>query len=169
MKRIIKQIFLSNSISSSTIFFFFCIIINFIFIVFIYFTTPIPKYYFFSRNFFFMKFSNTCRPTCGERRGDWANWPTADWDWWLLGVAKSWWWPIDGLLTSEWEIWRRLDCGLATCNALALFPRCPTGSPRRPVYIGLCINNGMDREISVLKLRKQNHLYTIRSIIFFSL
>lgn len=56
---------------------------------------------------------------------------------------------MDGLLATEAPspIVRRLlllvlpDSGyLAAGNALALLPRCPAGSPRRPVYIRLCIN-----------------------------
>lgn len=73
---------------------------------------------------------------CCKTRSDWADWPTADWYWWMLGMAEWWCGPIERLVAEPMICWL---CWLPACNALALFPRCPAGSPRRPVYIRLCI------------------------------
>lgn len=101
-----------------------------------------------------IKLTPTCWPTGCKTRCDWADWTTADWYRWVLAVAERWRSSIEGLLATKSVIWW-LTWYLPASNALALFPRCPAGSPRRPVYIRLCINH-ITKSIFNWKKKNQN-------------
>lgn len=116
----------------------------------------------------------TCCTACCKARCDWANWPTTDWYRWLLTVAESGCWPWESMLVTEVDERSRLPAAmscccccmrnacLSTCNALTLLPRCPVDSPRRPVYIGLCINQYYCNCICLLN--NNNNLSVIKKI-----